>query len=1411
MKKRVFILVALCWAGIASAQNINRFEYFFDTDPGVGASTTFTNIAPTTLVTDLNIPIATTSLAPGFHTLYIRSRNDLNQWTHTHFRNFFVATVPPAPGTLNIDRVEYFIDTDPGVGLATVATGLTPDDVLTNFPIDISAVPLTAGFHTFYVRAKTSDGQWTHTHFRNFFVDAAVASPPTITNFSPTSGNVGSSVTITGTNFSTTPANNTVTFNGVAATVTASTANSITVTVAPGTTTGPIRVVVSGLIAISGTNFSLSAPIISAAEYFFNTDPGPGNGIAIPLTPAGEIDLTNLNFITTSLPVGWHTVHVRARDTNNTWGFYESRRIYIREPAPTIDPEPPPSPITTMEFFYNNDNGPGTGTPITITQGLDVDVVNTNFSNTLPVGWHTVHVRTKNTLNIWGFYESRRIYVREPTPTIDPDDEPPSPITAMEFFYNTDNGPGTGTPVTITSGLDVDVVNTNFTNTLPVGWHTVHVRTKNALNTWGFYESRRIYIREMLPIPPDPVSPIVAFEYFVDNDPGVGLSTFNFTKPTFPLDLVDLVDEPLNVGVLSLGAHKIFIRAKNQNGDWGLSEVANFSVVAPCTVNTPPTATPGLRCDAGSVNLVAAGATVTQVYRWYTDATTLTILATTATGTYTTPPLSANTNFFVTIYDPATFCESARTQVAASISGIPKPALNINGSLSVCEGTTQVLSAPLGFTSYLWSNGLTTQTITANTSGSYTVAVSNAFCSSPPSDPFVFTVNSKPTKPTVNATGGGSLCGTGSVTLSAPAGLASYSWSSGQSTPDITVSTIGNFSVRTTNASGCQSDPSDVFTVTSGSIPKPVITPTGSTAICGSATVRLDAPAGFAGYVWSNGGTTSFINAIAGTYTVTVSDGTCSSPLSDAVVVTTSSVPATPSIFNTGVSALCTGTGLGSFTVLEAPSGFTNYLWSTNETTRQIVVNTGGTFTVQVGNSTNCLSAVSSPVVIALSGLPCNGGGSGLTPPAVTNGNNCGTGTVALSASGATGGQVYRWYSASTGGSILFTGASYTTPSIATTTIYYAAIFDATIPGESSRMPTTATITNYAPPVLAGPSTISICAGNSATLSAPTGFTKYLWSNGAVTQQIQPNTASSYSVQVGDPSCLSAASNVITINVVPVISKPVVTITGNTTLCGSSTVQLTAPAGFTYNWSTGETTQTITTGTAGNYTVAISNGTCTSPVSDAITVSSVAVLGKPTITVTGNTALCNGAFAVLSAPVSPFYLWSNGSTAQQITVTTAGNYSVQVGNAANCLSVASDPTVVTQTGLPCPGGTGPNPPTVVNGSRCGTGTVLLAANGATGAQEYRWYNVPTGGSSLSSNSNYTTTSLTSTTIFYVTIYDALVTPNESARMPVTATIVNIATPVVAGPATISICDGGSTLLSAPTGFVQYLWSNGAVT
>jgi gliding motility-associated-like protein len=91
----------------------------------------------------------------------------------------------------------------------------------------------------------------------------------TISSFNPTSGPVGTTVTITGTNFSTTPANNIVAFNGIAATVTASTVTTITTSVPAGATTGPITVTIGCDEATSSSDFTVSA----SGGITFNTQP----------------------------------------------------------------------------------------------------------------------------------------------------------------------------------------------------------------------------------------------------------------------------------------------------------------------------------------------------------------------------------------------------------------------------------------------------------------------------------------------------------------------------------------------------------------------------------------------------------------------------------------------------------------------------------------------------------------------------------------------------------------------------------------------------------------------------------------------------------------------------------------------------------------------------------------------------------------------------------------------------------------------------------------------------------------------------------------------------------------------------------------------------------------------------------
>jgi hypothetical protein len=80
---------------------------------------------------------------------------------------------------------------------------------------------------------------------------------PTITSFSPTSGLIGTTVTVLGTNFSSVPSENNVQFNGLTALVTAASATSLTVIVPIATTTGAITVSVAGFSIISSSVYTV--------------------------------------------------------------------------------------------------------------------------------------------------------------------------------------------------------------------------------------------------------------------------------------------------------------------------------------------------------------------------------------------------------------------------------------------------------------------------------------------------------------------------------------------------------------------------------------------------------------------------------------------------------------------------------------------------------------------------------------------------------------------------------------------------------------------------------------------------------------------------------------------------------------------------------------------------------------------------------------------------------------------------------------------------------------------------------------------------------------------------------------------------------------------------------------------------
>lgn len=221
---------------------------------------------------------------------------------------------------------------------------------------------------------------------------------------------------------------------------------------------------------------SLIAQGYSKAEYFFDTDPGIGNGISITLSGT----LNTLNFtanIPASLSVGFHELGLRVKNNNGKWSLFEHKAFYV---SPTVVAG---VLITAAEYFFDADPGVGNGVPTPV--GTNGAIV--NFTANIPIsllpGFHTLTIRTKSSEGKWGLFEHRAFYV-SPTTLINGN------ITAAEYFFDADPGINNGTALTInTPGALVNqTFNVTTINTLTLGQHYLVIRVKNANGKWSLFD-----------------------------------------------------------------------------------------------------------------------------------------------------------------------------------------------------------------------------------------------------------------------------------------------------------------------------------------------------------------------------------------------------------------------------------------------------------------------------------------------------------------------------------------------------------------------------------------------------------------------------------------------------------------------------------------------------------------------------------------------------------------------------------------------------------------------------------------------------------------------------------------------------------------------------------------------------------
>jgi hypothetical protein len=201
--------------------------------------------------------------------------------------------------------------------------------------------------------------------------------------------------------------------------------------------------------------------------------------------------------------------------------------------------------------------------------------------------------------------------------------------------------------------------------------------------------------------------------------------------------------------------------------------------------------------------------------------------------------------------------------------------------------------------------------------------------------------------------------------------------------------------------------------------------------------------------------------------------------------------------------------------------------------------------------------------------------------------------------------------------------------------------------------------------------------------------------------------------------------------------SPLVSITTNgpAIICPGQSVELSAPAGYTYLWSNGETSQSISVSNTGMYNVMVSeaNSNCFE-ITQSVQVTSNPDQ-TPVISAVGETKFCEGNSVNITGPDGfSTYIWSNGATTQNITATESGSYILTIEGI--CQQYSSTPITVT----------------VLNSETPVTNDVILPAPGsatlnATG-DNVNWYDVPTGGTAIGSGNAFVTPIVNSTTLFY---------------------------------------------------------------
>ncbi len=815
-------------------------------------------------------------------------------------------------------------------------------------------------------------------------------------------------------------------------------------------------------------------------------------------------------------------------------------------------------------------------------------------------------------------------------------------------------------------------------------------------------------------------------------------------------------------------------------------------------------------CEGSSALLSVKNPVSGITYRWYLGNTYL------ADGaTYATPTTLVAGTYNYNVRAVVSGCESAGTPVQVTILPTPAPPTPLAGNpTTVCFGTAATLGVNqvAGVTYNWYANGIAvalnsaTYTTPANLPvGIHTFlveAVNGNSCANGNRTSISITVGERALASDIQVSGGPNVCVSTSAVLTASSTTVTnpvFKWYSNAAltvleqtgatftTPQLTATTT--YYVTVSGDNKCENGILDAKQVTININPPAtgadlMVPPT--IELCGTGTVNLTASSStvinpiFTWYSDSNLTTPVFTGATYSpnltstqTFYVTVKgDNRCESPASQAksVTVIVKPIATAADVTVNGNTSVCINSGT-SLTATSSTVTNPIFTWYDNATLTNVVfigttLVTGNltadkTYYVTVKGDNRCENQAGDVRSVTVT-VNSRATGADLTVSPTTE--RCGPGSVTLTASTTTiTNPVFTWYSDATLTTVAGSGASFTTPILVASQMYYVTVRGdnkcESLPADAKTVSvvvkpfaTAADLSVSAPTEICGSGSVTLTA-SSTTVTNPV-FTWYenatltvVANIGATFNTPQLNATKTYYVTVkGDNRCESPAADarIVTVVVKPKAVASDVTLTGNTNICVNGTTTLSA------------TSTTVT---------------------------------NPVFTWYENTAL------TIVAHVGPTFITPQLSANKTYYVTVKGDNRCE--NDAS--SVASITVIVTAA---------PLAPVVdaAGTSICNNSTTTLNITSPQTGVIYEWYNSPVAGTLLWTGTSYTTGTLNASTDYYVQAVGTVGCTNASARVKVTVTVTNRpVTPVVVS-ASVTTCGGTATLsVSSPVAGVTYTW------